>query len=239
MSFALISFSQAGIEANATIADVVGDFIDDHDVDKLFVNKEANTRKLSLLKSRIITLLQNHPKPFDQRETIALAADLNIDAIRHIGNYGRTGTVKKRFDELKEELSTWPEELRPSAALWLAIGNEEPKHFADTERNSLGEKLRAIENPLGKGLLCDMMTTPLLSHGMPHLDAQIRAIEVILAVHLFELRYKQCPDSLDELADRKILATVPIDPNGTKPMQYPRIVALCGALAMRVRVQGS
>jgi hypothetical protein len=171
----------------------------------------------------ITALLNRHPSAFDRRATVGLAGKITADAIEQLK---RPFLQRKRalHDAMEKELADWPKPL------WL--DDSVPAYVTDlgefTEKLDVPnpvalaiarEKLRSVNNPLGKMLALSNADT-YVSAASCTASARLHATRLAMAFHLFQRINKNLPATLDVLVESKLLNQIPKDPFDGKPFKY-------------------
>jgi hypothetical protein len=158
----------------------------------------------------VTALLSEHPLAFDRRATVELGGKIAAEAIEQL-NFPFLQRKRDLYDTLEKELADWPK------ILWL--DDSVPWYFSD-----LGEitaklnvpnpvalavarnKLRNVNNPLGKMLALSNADTYVVSYASCNASARLGATRLTMALHIFERKNGEFPAKLDALVSSKLLS---------------------------------
>ncbi|HEX4146331.1 MAG TPA: hypothetical protein VHY91_22715 [Pirellulales bacterium] len=159
----------------------------------------------------LLRLFTGHPCPFNAIDTVKRASGQSVAFGRGLD----TPWLVQRQQYAARALE--PEKMN-LAAINVARNGRDP---SDPEIEEARQRLRSIENPIGKRLVESM--------GSDARKLQLRALEtwvfydvlrLKLSIRIYWLEQNKLPDDLVGLVDARILSELPLDPFSTEPFHY-------------------
>jgi hypothetical protein len=172
----------------------------------------------------VMALLTGHPSAFDRQATVELGGKITADAIEQL-KLPFLQRKRDLYDAAKKELADWPKPL--------SLDDSFPFYFTHLEGitekldvpNPIAlavarEKLRNVNNPLGKMLAVSNADTDFVSSASCTASARLGATRLMIALHLFERKNHTLPATLDFLVESKLLIQIPQDPFDGESFKY-------------------
>jgi hypothetical protein len=169
----------------------------------------------------ITFLLEGHDNPFDKEATAKLGSDFYVRLFAEMEKLVRDRDFV--FAELRAQVAAWPEEVEPD--LWLVANlgprDDEPKELTKKELVAARDRLRMVDNPLGKRVVTQFISGT-GHHIVEEKDVSTTSAILRIAMRLYERKHGGVPDTLATLVTDGLISQVPKDAFDGKEFKYSK-----------------